>query len=586
MSYFDDASLAFLPSGAAGKDGKAYSIKPTDGTGDFTFSRGSNLAATRVGPGPNYYIEKGRENLLLRSNQFNTTWSNINITQTSGQTGYDGSSDAWKSSFTAGATRVFGQSFSQTGVVTISIYVKAGNHNFVQFVTSTNTTAYVNFDISSSSAAVGTEGTGVIDSNITSVGNDWYRCSMSFNNSSSGTIYVWMIDSATSSRASDVSTDGNILIQNAQLEIGLAATEVIESGATTGKAGILEDTPRFDYSGGATCPSLLLEPSRTNLVRSEYYGDLSLTRITLTSNYGISPEGVQNAAAIFNTTENGRHNLNGAYFAVTSGTSYVNSVFAKAGTITKIKLRLYRGGGTLIGFNDGDFDLTNGTATGTGAGIESYGNGWYRCYVVDSPTSSVSNVRFNLELLDANGGVGYVGSVTDYIEIYGSDISIGSYPTSYIPNHSGGTITRAADNLNNLGISSMLTSSSFTWFLDLNEYIGSDINQGAVFLESSLSSLNIQLRVRADGYRFYYSNIAGGSTYPIAGSTTAHKFCVSYDGNDYRLYVDGNLEATTTSVGDSGWDFIKNATAASIPLKQMLLFSSKLSDADCITLTT
>ena len=28
MSFFDDASLAFLPSGAAGKDGKAYSIKP------------------------------------------------------------------------------------------------------------------------------------------------------------------------------------------------------------------------------------------------------------------------------------------------------------------------------------------------------------------------------------------------------------------------------------------------------------------------------------------------------------------------------------------------------------------------------
>ena len=62
MSFFDDASLAFLPSGAAGKDGKAYSIKPTDGTGDFTFSRGSNLAATRVGA--DGLIEKGRENLI------------------------------------------------------------------------------------------------------------------------------------------------------------------------------------------------------------------------------------------------------------------------------------------------------------------------------------------------------------------------------------------------------------------------------------------------------------------------------------------------------------------------------------------
>ena len=85
MSFFDDASLAFLPSGAAGKDGKAYSIKPTDGTGDFTFSRGSNLAATRVGA--DGLIEKGRENLTVQSNEFDTTWTNARDNVTSGQSG-------------------------------------------------------------------------------------------------------------------------------------------------------------------------------------------------------------------------------------------------------------------------------------------------------------------------------------------------------------------------------------------------------------------------------------------------------------------------------------------------------------------
>ena len=89
MSFFNDASLAFLPSGEAGKDGKAYSIKPTDGTGDFTFSRGSNLAATRVGA--DGLIEKGRENLLTRSNTFDL-WNIRNVT--SGHAGYDGTNDA------------------------------------------------------------------------------------------------------------------------------------------------------------------------------------------------------------------------------------------------------------------------------------------------------------------------------------------------------------------------------------------------------------------------------------------------------------------------------------------------------------
>ena len=94
MNFYSEASLAYVASAGAGKDGKAYSMKPVDGTGDFTFSRGSNLAATRVGP--TGLIEKGRENLLLQSNNFTTTWTlGAGLTLTSGQTGYDGSSDAW-----------------------------------------------------------------------------------------------------------------------------------------------------------------------------------------------------------------------------------------------------------------------------------------------------------------------------------------------------------------------------------------------------------------------------------------------------------------------------------------------------------
>jgi hypothetical protein len=36
MSYFDDASLVFIPSGT--KVSKVYSVKPIDGTGDLTFT--------------------------------------------------------------------------------------------------------------------------------------------------------------------------------------------------------------------------------------------------------------------------------------------------------------------------------------------------------------------------------------------------------------------------------------------------------------------------------------------------------------------------------------------------------------------
>ena len=103
-SLKDLASLIMIPS--LYKDGRLDTVKPlgnsiihpdatgnndgTDGTtpaeGNFTFSRGSNLAATRVDV--NGLIEKGRENLLLQSNQFDTTWQlTTNTSVTGGQEG-------------------------------------------------------------------------------------------------------------------------------------------------------------------------------------------------------------------------------------------------------------------------------------------------------------------------------------------------------------------------------------------------------------------------------------------------------------------------------------------------------------------
>jgi hypothetical protein len=80
------------------------------GDGDFTFSRGSNLAATRVGA--DGLIEKGRENVLLQSNQFDTTWLQNRIDLTSGQSGYDGGSDAWKLESNNASTTYLSQNFS------------------------------------------------------------------------------------------------------------------------------------------------------------------------------------------------------------------------------------------------------------------------------------------------------------------------------------------------------------------------------------------------------------------------------------------------------------------------------------------
>jgi len=70
-SAYDKASLVMLPN--AYKDGKVYSVKPEDRSGDFTFTR--STAATRVNADGN--IEKETENKFFQSNQFDTTWSQL-----------------------------------------------------------------------------------------------------------------------------------------------------------------------------------------------------------------------------------------------------------------------------------------------------------------------------------------------------------------------------------------------------------------------------------------------------------------------------------------------------------------------------
>jgi hypothetical protein len=64
MALYDKASLVLIPSGT--KEGVVFSQKPTNGDGDFTFSR--STAATRVNA--DGLIEKETQNLLLQSNTF------------------------------------------------------------------------------------------------------------------------------------------------------------------------------------------------------------------------------------------------------------------------------------------------------------------------------------------------------------------------------------------------------------------------------------------------------------------------------------------------------------------------------------
>ena len=568
-SFFSNASLAYLASAGAGKDGKAYSIKPTDGTGDFTFSRGSNLAATRVGP--TGLIEKGRENLLVQSNNF-SQWSTNASALTSGQTGYDGLSDAWLLT-KSGANGFVYRSVSGSGIQTVSVYAKQGTNSWMQIYVVGTSNVRTYFDLGN--GTLGAYAFNVIDRSIEDVGNGWYRCSVVFNNSTSQVRFF-----VSDGNNDDTGTSGSIYIQDAQLEIGLAASEPIESGATTGKAGLLEDEPRFDYSGGATCPSLLLEPSRTNLIpQSEPFSGGAwniFDNATIASNYATSPEGLQNAAKI--GSSGGGNDFIYDTISATIGQTYTTSFFVKNINSTRTS---WWG----VNVSDGQI-IWNGSTisskSGANVDYEDYGNGWYRVWQTSTATSSSPVIRFY-------SAYQLVGETL----LYGFQVEAGSYPTSYIPNHSGGTITRGGDFfVNSNDLSSLFASNEGSFYFETDDTIfkGEDSNNNYLgFLEGSSGNY---FRFRGSDTSILVQSIGYGSNISFNPSgATLTKYLYKWDGSTIKLFVDGVERGSVSQTATFNPDTFRPAGGGSFftiktNLKQMIAFPTALSDADCISLTT
>ena len=594
------ASLILKPEGYS--EGTLESLKPIDRSGDFTFTRGSNLSATRINSAG--LIEKGRENLLLQSNQFDTTWLTANTSLTGGQSGYDGSSDAWLLDIVSGTnSQRIEQSISQSGVQTYSVYVKKGTLNWVRIRVNATVTAQSYFDLEN--GVVGTIQAGLISRSIESVGNGWFRCSIVFNSTSSLVRIYPANDDGSVTQSS-----GSIYIQDAQLEAGLAATDYIETAASTVKAGILENTPRLDYSGGVTEPSLLLEPSRTNLIGySEYLSGLSLFNSpTITQNYAVSPEGVQNAVRI-QDTDAANFKIMQTQFSVTAGSTYTISVYVK-----KASSPISTYGGFYFDFDGGTrktsnliFDEYNGTlVNASGNAITSVihpvideGDYW-RFSATATDTGSNTLLRPTLRAgASANGTT--LNLVTKDYTAYGFQCEQGSYPTSYIPNHSGGSVTRDADVCEGAGDSSTFNADEGVFYAEIST--NTDDTDKAISLNNAVSgSLNNRLwmgystsnkRIYALGY--VNNSLQFALSKLMTDESLFVKIACRYKRNDIAFFVNGEKVGTDTSAINftelTRLDFnigtgVSGASALYGNVKQVLVFNSYLSDSEIITLTS
>lgn len=382
---------------------------------------------------------------------------------------------------------------------------------------------------------------------------------------------------------------GDLSVTRATTATRVNSSGLIESVAT--------NVPRLDYTN-STCPSILVEPQRTNLFSySEQFDNAywSKTNMVIVANDTTAPDGTNTAdratASFYPSTSITKTNL-------LTATNYTLSIYVKAGSVSTFRLDL-----VTAGFAAGSnciFNLTTlaktitnyGSTTGSTATITSVGNGWFRCTLTVLATATT----YFAQLLPAANGSVY---------LWGAQLEAGSYATSYIPTVAS-SVTRNADVISKTGISSLIGQTEGTIFVEhiYNTEITNPIGADDIVIGFSNGTLNNLLLIIHYGsgvnsynnkLRLYIRNAgADQALIDLAGTTTGtYKIAVAYKNNDVAFYVNGVQVGIDTSVSVPTlsnlylYDFLGTNTKYNTDkVKSAAIWKERLSNETLATLTT
>jgi len=353
---------------------------------------------------------------------------------------------------------------------------------------------------------------------------------------------------------------------------GVGDFDFSRSGSATriNKDGLIEmvdaDVPRLNYpiidgvvSG---CPSLLLEPARTNLLQysedfSQSYWNKASSTVTLTSE--ISPNGTTDS--VYNLTGTSAN----LYVGGTTGVEHTISFYIKSNGQGKDKFKLRLGNNTSIEY----------TAT----------NEWVRYEYTETPTTSV----FGITTASAPN------NEFDLL-IWGAQVEAGSYPTSYIPSLSNSQTTRSAETCNNSGDANTFNDSEGVLML---EAVGFDSGvSSSIYIGDGGTSNRMQIVFHSSGeIRSFITGVNGGNTTVFSSGIlnydSFHKVVISYSSSAFEFWIDGfkidfnNSDYSFNSGELTELNFDVNGSENFYGnTKQIQYFDTALNDTDLETLTS
>ena len=340
------------------------------------------------------------------------------------------------------------------------------------------------------------------------------------------------------------------------------------------KDGLIEEVgsgePRIDFKDD-TKGALLLEPQRTNLLihsndfsQSEWnkqaIGTASLPVVT--SNYGISPDGTQNADRV-------QLNLNGG----TSGSdiSFIGDYLTTISSATSGSFYLK----SLDGIKN--VRIRNGNAI-LNVDVTTQ---WSRFVVTDETSSNKLQVML----------YGNSNSQSADLLIYGAQIEEGSYATSYIPT-SGSAVTRLADACSQTPPDGVIGQTEGTMFCEISE---ESLQENSRYMSISVfNDPNKRITIyQSGGLINVYCSAGATFNFQYNPPDGRLKIAVGYKSGQYVLYVNGINAATSTesavvACSDLGLgvnEYLGTANPPSVGYSQVVLYNTRLSNSELAALT-
>ena len=575
MSLLDTASLIVTPNGY--KEGKLYSVIPSDGSGDMSVVRATT--ATRVNSAG--LVELVPYNLLSYSEQFdNAYWINNGVTITANTTtAPDGTLTADRLTGVSGGFGVVRFSTWSATNNAASCFAKKNTSNIFRISNVSGAIGGVNFDLNSGVVSSVSSG---FSASIEDFGNGWYRCTAIDTLGRTGTFSLGVTSASES-----------VFIWGAQLNEGT----ILPYQKTETRLNI----PRLDYSNG-TCPSLLVEPQRTNLALYSSSFDNVIwgkSKCTISANQTTSPDGTTNADKLIEDSSTGLHEVYSTTpFSLTVGVAYTKTIYAKSSERTQISLNFVtsgfsQGASVIANLTTGTLGTVNnvGGVTGSTATITNVGNGWYRISITMTPASTANfYADFSTAL---NGAINYTGNGTSGIFIWGAQLEVGSYPTSYIPTTSA-SVTRNADVISKTGISSLIGQTEgvvFTDFIcDGFEDYGTPLS-----INDGTASNYIWLTTFANGNiraEVYNGSVQASITYTGGVVGQRYKVAFAYKQNDFVMYVNGTQIGADASgnvppsLSRIDYNLVNNWSLALLNVNASALWKTRLTNTQLAQLTT